>query len=128
VILFAKTVLILFGFFLIAVGILMLIKPIKSRALLRLFGSTNLINYGEITIRMIPAVAFVLYASYARFPTAFELIGWFMLVTSFILFLVPRKWHHAYAVKSADLLKPDYIRCLSPFSVMMGGGLLYAIL
>ena len=41
---------------------LMLFKPKRARATLRKAGSTNFINYAEITIRMIPATALIIYA------------------------------------------------------------------
>jgi len=54
--LFAKWTIILFGLFFICVGFLMLIRPEKAREILRKAGSTNFINYAEITIRIIPAM------------------------------------------------------------------------
>jgi hypothetical protein len=55
-------VVILFGIFIISVGILMLFNPEKALAALRKAGSTNLINYAEITFRLIPAIALVIYS------------------------------------------------------------------
>jgi len=48
--LFAKWTIILFGLFFICVGFLMLIRPDKAREIVRKAGSTNFINYAEITI------------------------------------------------------------------------------
>lgn len=53
---FAKWTIIVFGLFFICVGLLMLTKTEKANAILRKAGSTNFINYAEITIRIIPAV------------------------------------------------------------------------
>jgi len=89
----AKCVIILFGIFIISVGILMLFNPEKALATLRKAGSTNLINYAEITIRLIPAIALVICAPYSRFPEILKLFGWFMIATSLILYFVPRKYH-----------------------------------
>jgi len=58
----AKWVVVLFGIFIIFVGFMMLFKPNKARTTLRKAGSTNFINYVEITIRIIPAIAMILYA------------------------------------------------------------------
>lgn len=55
----AKWIVILFGFFIIVVGFLMLLKPKKAQELLRKFASTNFINYAEITIRMIVGIALI---------------------------------------------------------------------
>ena len=124
----AKYVVICFGLFLIGVGFLMLFKPQKAREILRKAGSTPLINYGELLLRMIPATGLILCASVSKFPQFFSLLGWFMIATSIVLMLVPRKYHHAYALKSADILTPSRIRAIAPLSFIFGGFLLYAIL
>jgi hypothetical protein len=125
---FAKWIVVFFGIFLIAVGFLMLIAPEKAREYLRKAASTNFINYGEITIRMIPAAAMVVYAAYSKFPEAFRLFGGFMIATSCVLYLVPRRVHRAYALKSADILKPTYMRLVSPYSILLGSLMIYAVM
>lgn len=72
----AKWTVILFAVFIIAVGLLMLFAPEKARATLRKAGSTNFINYAEITIRMIPAIGIIVYADYSKYPDVFNLFGW----------------------------------------------------
>ncbi|MFD2517605.1 hypothetical protein [Salinimicrobium flavum] len=74
----AKYIVILFGIFLIGAGILMLFNPAKAREFLRKAGSTNFINYAEITIRMIPAAGLVIYAEFSKYPEIFRVLGWFM--------------------------------------------------
>jgi len=124
----AKWTIIAFGIFIISVGVLMLFAPQKARQALKKAASTNFINYAEITIRMIPAAALVLYAYFSKFPAFFKLFGWFMLITSFVLYFVPRRFHHNYALKSAEILQPIYIQLLSPFSFIFGGFLIYSVL
>ncbi|MFC4720930.1 hypothetical protein ACFO5O_01245 [Geojedonia litorea] len=126
--LIAKYIILLFAVFLIGVGLLMCFKPIKARAYLRQAASTNLINYLEITIRLIPATALVLYAEHAKAPNLFTYLGGFMIITSLVLYLVPRRLHHSYALLCADWLNPSRIRALSPLSIVFGAGLLYAVL
>lgn len=123
-----KFIILIFGFFLICIGFLMLFNPKKAHATLRKAGSTNLINYMEITIRMIPAIAMILYADFSKFPEIFRIFGWFMIATSLILFLVPRKTHHKFSLKCADILKPDYFRLFSPIAVIAGIFLIYSVL
>lgn len=123
----SKWMVILFGLFFIAVGFLMLFAPERARAILRKAGSTSFINYAEITIRMIPAIGLIIYADYSKFPEVFKLFGWFMLATSLVLYFVPRKWHHNYALRSADMLKPGYIRWLSLASLVFGGVIIYSV-
>jgi hypothetical protein len=106
----------------------MLFAPEKARATLRKAGSTNFINYAELIIRMIPAVGLILYAQFSRYPLPFQVLGWFMLVTSIILCFIPRKMHHNYSMKSADILKPVYFRLISPFSFLFGSAIIYSVI
>ncbi len=123
----SKWIITLFGAFIIFVGFLMLFAPEKARATLRKAGSTNFINYAEITIRLIPAVALILYSDFSKFPLAFTIFGWFMLITSLILYFVPRKIHHAFSMKSAEMLKPIYFQLISPFAFLFGGLIIYSV-
>jgi uncharacterized membrane protein YfcA len=127
-IIFSKWIVVIFGMFFIAVGFLMLLAPKKAREILRKAGSTNFINYTEITLRIIPALGLIRYAEYARFPDVFSIVGWFMLATSMILYFLPRALHHKYSLKSADILKPLYFQLISPISMFIGIGILYAVL
>jgi uncharacterized membrane protein YfcA len=127
-ILIAKYIVILFGVFLIGVGVLMLLTPIKAREYLRKAGSTNFINYFEITIRMIPATGLVIYSEFSKFPEIFKLFGWFMIVTSLVLYFVPRRIHHKFALWAANILTPAYIRLSSPFSIIFGSAIIYSVL
>ncbi|TDE04113.1 hypothetical protein [Flavobacterium hiemivividum] len=127
-VLLAKWTVILFGFFLISAGFLMLFYPSKTRTIIGKAGSTNFINYAEITIRMIPATALVLYSHLSKYPEVFLVLGWFIIATSFVLYLIPRKAHHAYAVYCAKLLTPTLIRLISPFSIFFGSFIIFCVL
>ena len=124
----SKWTVLLFGAFIIFVGFIMLFAPKKARATLRKAGSTNFINYMEITIRLIIAVALILYADFCKFPEAFIIFGWFMLITSLILYIVPRKTHHNFSLKSAEILKPIYFQLISPFAFLFGGLIIFNVL
>ncbi|MDG1275803.1 MAG: hypothetical protein P8O16_00895 [Algoriphagus sp.] len=124
----AQFIVILFGAFIFSVGILMLFNPEKALAILRKAGSTNLINYGEITIRLIPAIALVIYAPQSRFPDILKLFGGFMIATSLVLYFVPRRYHHAYLVKWAAILSPFQVRLIAPLAFLFGVAVIYAVL
>ena len=124
----SKYIVILFGIFLIGVGLLMLIRPKKARGYLRKAGSTNFINYAEITIRIIPATGLVLYSELSKQPEIFRVLGWFMIATSLVLYFVPRRIHHKYALWCAEILTPVYIRITSPFSIFFGCAIIYLVL
>ena len=123
----AKWTIILFGIFFICVGLLMLFNPKKANAILRKAGSTNFINYAEITIRIVPAVGLILSADISKFPDIFKIFGWFMLLTSLVLYFVPRQLHHNFSVKAAEILKPFYFQLISTLSFLIGTLLIYSV-
>lgn len=124
----AKFIIIAFGVFFILVGFVMLLAPKRSRQTLRKAGSTNFINYAEITLRMIPATALILYADYSKYPIIFKTFGWFMLITSVILYFVPPKLHHQFSNWCADILKPFYFQLISPFAFLFGAAIIYCVI
>lgn len=127
-IIIAKWTIIAFGIFFMGAGLIMLFSPQRARKILRKAGSTNFINYGEITIRMIPAAALIVSAGISKYPAIFEIAGWFMLATSLILYFVPRQAHHNFSLKAAEILKPPYFQLLSPLAFVIGALLIYAVL
>lgn len=127
VVVIAKYTVILFGLFIICVGALMLFAPKRARETLGKMASTNLINYTEITLRIIPAVGLIVYADFSKYPLAFKGFGWLMLGTSIVLYIIPRKWHHAYSRRSAEILKPLYFQLLSPVAFLIGTAIIYCV-
>ena len=123
----AKWTIVAFGIFFIGVGLIMLFSPQKARQILRKAGSTNFINYAEITIRMIPAAALILSADISKYPEVFKIFGWFMLCTSLVLYFVPRHIHHRFSLKAADVLKPAYFQLISPFAFVFGVAIIYSV-
>ena len=109
-------------------GFLMLLAPEKARRIISKAGCTNFINYAEISLRLIPATALILYAEFSRVPEIFKIFGWFMIITSLILFFVPRQIHHQFSKKSAYILKPLYIRLISPFASLIGIAIIYYVI
>lgn len=124
----AKWTIIAFALFFMYAGLLMLLAPEKASRIISKAGSTNFINYAEISIRMIPATALILYSEFSRAPEIFKIFGWFMLITSLILFFVPRRIHHQFSKKSADILKPLHFRLISPFAFLIGIALIYCVI
>jgi len=126
--LIAPWIVVVFGLFFICVGLLMLIQPKKANAILRKAGSTNFINYAEITLRILPALGLILSADNSKYPDIFKIFGWFMLITSLVLYFVPRQLHHKFSLKAADILKPFYFQLISPFAFLIGIFLIYSVL
>ncbi len=124
---FAKWTVIAFGIFIILVGFLMLFEPKKVNQILRKMASTNLINYTEITLRLIPASAMIICADFAKYPNIFKFYGWIMLITTLVLFFIPRTIHHNFSLKIADNFKPFYFQLISLFSFLIGIFLIYGV-
>ncbi len=123
----AKWIVILFGINIIVAGFIMLFNPNKARVLLKKFASTNFINYTEITLRLVVGIAFVLYSDFGKWPEIFNFFGWFMSITALILYLVPRRLHNSFSIKSADIIKPFYFRLISPFAFLFGSLIIYNV-
>lgn len=123
----AKWTIIAFGIFFFVVGLIMLFTPRKARQILRKAGSTNFINYTEITLRIIPAAALIIYADFSKFPGVFKIFGWFMLCTSLVLYCVPRHIHHRFSLKAADILKPVFFQMISTMAFVIGAAIIYSV-
>lgn len=123
-----KFILILFGVFLIGCESLMLLHPAFVRSTLRKAGSTPVINYGELSLRMIPALGFILYAPDAIYPISFKVIGWYIIFTSTLLMVIPRKIHNKISNRFADFLTPRIFTLISPLAFLLGGFLIYIVL
>ncbi len=122
----SQSVVIFFGIWLIAVSILMFASPRTALRYLSKMASTNFINYLEISLRMIAGLALVAYSDSSKFPAIFNIFGLFVVITSAILFLVPRKWHALYSVWWSNKLKPPFVRFASAFSLAAGVFFIYA--
>lgn len=112
----AKWIVIYFGGFFICAVLIMLINPLKAREILRKVGSKSFINYAEITLRMIPAIALILAVDRSKYPEVFKVFGCFMLCPSFI----PRQIHHNFSTKATDYLKPFYLQLILSFAFVIG--------
>lgn len=123
-----------FGLWLVCVSVFIFIRPEAALGALRKFASTNLINYTELGLRLIAGLGLYVFAKYTTYRELFHIIGGFLAVTAIILMLIPRAWHHKYALWWADKLKPWQVRLCAPFSFIAGallisvGGLLTEIL
>jgi len=125
---FSKYTLILLGLFFIMVGLLMFFQPEIIRKTIRKAGSTKFINYVELLTRMLPGIAFILYSKYSNYMIIFNVIGYFIILSSIILLLIPRKIHNRFSVQCAEILKPNYFKIISPFSIIIGIILIVSII
>jgi uncharacterized protein YjeT (DUF2065 family) len=116
------------GAWLIAISIFMVFNPQTALRYLGKMASTDLINYSELTLRLIAGAALWRYSEFSKAPKLLNAIGLFLAVTAVILFLVPRKWHAAYSVWWSRKLTPAMVRFAAPISLAAGGFLIYAVI
>ncbi len=109
-----------FGLWLIAASLLMLLAPRKALLGLSKMGSTNLINYGEITLRFIAGVGLFLSSPASAYPQIFYIAGAFIMFSSGVLYLIPKRWHAAYAVWWSQKIPPLAVRLMAQFSLVVG--------
>ena len=112
---------------LVSVSIFILVRPHLALSCLGKFASTNLINYTELSLRMISGFAFIQYADSTRHARIFFIFGCFLVVSAGILSLTPRRWHAAYASYWSRTLTPPMARVAASFSFVAGVLLLIAI-
>lgn len=82
----------------------------------------------EHSLRFLAGLVLVLVAPESRAPQLLLIIGGFIAVTSILILMLPRRWHHGYALRCARTLAPWLIRLLSPVSLLAAGALLWTVL
>ena len=123
----AEFIVVLSGFWLIAVSLLMVYRPKIALTGLSKMASTNLINYTELGLRLVAGIAFVVAATSSSVYLIFHYLGWFLIVSAIVLMLIPRKWHANYALYWTKKLSPFTVRALGPLSLVAGLAILKAM-
>ncbi len=116
----SRLIVLAFGLWLICVSLFIFIRPNAARRALRKFASTNLINYTELGLRLLVGLGLYVFAKYTAHRELLHIIGGFLAATAIILMLIPRAWHHKYALWWADKLKPWQVKFCAPFSFIAG--------
>jgi len=124
----AQYIIIISGLWLIVAGFIMFVKPLRAKNIISKAGSTNFINYTELGLRGIWAIAILLYAPLSKYPFFFELFGIMLGVTTVILLLIPRTWHAGFSVWSSSKLTVPLLRLSAPFAIGFAVFLIYAVL
>ncbi|MFN4020458.1 MAG: hypothetical protein ACK4IC_08070 [Erythrobacter sp.] len=122
----ALLVLIAAGGWLVAVGLMMALRPEHALHVLSLTASSHRANLAEQVPRCLAGAAMVVRADAAKLPALFELAGWFIAGSSVVLMVTPLAWHNGYAVFWAKRIPPWLVRAIAPFSIAGGVGLVWA--
>jgi hypothetical protein len=113
------------GVWLIGAAVFMAFGPERALLVLRLTASSRLINNVEQGLRLAAGAALILRSPASKLPAAFEVAGWFIVLSSLMLLVLPLRWHSAYAIWWADRLPPMAVRLVAPLSALAGVGLIY---
>lgn len=119
-------ILMAFSLFLVWSGFMMFFKPEKVKKTIALAGSTLLINYAELTIRLVIGIAFVFIKT--KYELIYSYVGYFLIISALILMFVPIKKHNKFSVYASGKLKPMYLSFFAPISIAMGILIIYGIL
>ena len=91
-------------------------------------GFFAVVSFFTVSVSAVSFLFASLFTATSMYPTVFTLFGWFMLLTSLVLYFVPKRLHHDFSNKSADILKPIYFQFISPISVAIGIMLIKAVI
>lgn len=122
----ALIILIAAGVWLMAVGGLMALRPQSALDILSLTASSHRVNLTEQGLRMLGGFALVVRAASSKLPALFEIGGWFVILSSSALMVIPLRIHAGYAIWWAKRLPLWAVRSVAPFSVLAGLELIYA--
>ncbi len=124
----AQFLIIFSAFWLIVVGVFMLVNPNIALRYIGKFASTSLIHYLELVLRLILGVSLIFFADLSKSPMTLDLFGAILIGTTAILFFVPRKLHVKLANFFSHNLTALYMRVSAPFAIGFGIFLAYAVL
>lgn len=110
---------------LMATALLMALRPRRALYMLGRTAATRRINNIEQGLRLAAGAAMILRAPASKLPQPFEAAGWFIVLSSLVLLVLPLRWHAAYACWWAARLAPAAVRALAPVSALAGIGLIY---
>jgi len=119
---------ILSAFWLIVVGVFMLMHPHAVLRYIGKFASTNLIHYLELVLRLILGVSLIFFADLSKSPMTLNFFGVILIGTTTILFFVPRKLHAKLANFFSHKLTVLHMRLSAPFAIGLGIFLVYVVL
>jgi len=116
----SRLIVIAFGIWMIGVSGVIFMRPDFALTSLRKFASTTLINYTELGFRLLVGLGFIGLAPHTNYIQVTKYAGIFFVISALILILIPRAWHHKYAVWWADKLTHGQVRFCAPFSFVTG--------
>jgi len=109
-----------FAAWLVLAGTVMFLAPRLALRVIGGFGSSALVHFGELGLRLAGGAALVVADPVSSAPGIVAPIGWFLILSALVLLIVPRSWHAAYATWWARRLSPVFIRLVAPVAIAAG--------
>lgn len=122
----AATVVVVFGFLLIALTGVAFAKPVMVERFLRRFASSAGTHYVEQAFRLVIGMALVALSPAMWQPRIFWFAGWAIVVSSAVLICVPWQWHHRFGERVLPIVV-RHLRVYAAGSFAFGALLLYAV-
>lgn len=120
-------ILIAAGWLAFAAGVMALAPSLAQRTLASM-GSSAAIHFGEHLARAAVGIAMILRAELSKAPLFFEWGGWFVIASSILIMIAPRRWHHNYARWWAERIPPIAYRLFALPTLLFASWLAYAAL
>lgn len=124
---FAQWCVILAGLWLIGLGVWMLARPHQALGVLKRMGGSAAIHWGEMSVRILAGIALILASEAARHPVALTVIGAFLIVSTLVILIAPRRWHSAFSTWWAARIPAAAVRFIAPLSWAMGAALIWEV-
>jgi hypothetical protein len=116
----------LFGFFFVAMSLLMVIRPTVVVEMVRQSASVTFLYVFAIAIRLGFGFALILYAHQSKFPLTLQIIGSILFASGVILGVISRDRFGRLVTWSIDRFS-KYVRPAALIALVFGGFLIYAV-
>jgi hypothetical protein len=97
----SKYIVVIFATFLMSCSLLMFFKSRIALTTIAKAGSTKVIHFGELIIRTLIGLSFVLNSHLSHDQILFKIVGYFLIISAIIIMLMPQRLHQAFSQKSA---------------------------
>ncbi len=114
------------GLYLVALGVLSLLRPAQASRFLLGFATSARAHYLELLLRMLAGFAFVVEAPRLAFELPFSVFGWVLIGSTALLFLIPWQWHHRFAQQAVPYAV-RYLGLVGVASLALGACILAAV-
>jgi hypothetical protein len=108
-----------FGLCLLGFSALVAVKPLVAELFVQLFASSARAHYTEQLLRLVVGMAIVFFRLRCGLPMCSRCLGGSSVITTVVLLLVPRQWHHRFAGRMIPLVK-RYLKLYAVGAFLLG--------